>query len=58
MWFCSGVNDILDKHLLKRKQVVMANPQTGEGELFSIDPDEKSIEAINALVEEFSLLIK
>jgi hypothetical protein len=58
VWFCSGVNDILDKHLLKRKQVVMANPQTGEGELFSIDPDEKSIEAINALVEEFSLLIK
>nr|WP_318710734.1 TetR/AcrR family transcriptional regulator [uncultured Treponema sp.] len=56
-WFVAGINDLLSNYLMIRKQVVMANPQSGDGELFQLEPDEKGIEKINILVEEFCRMI-
>lgn len=56
-WFVAGINDLLSNYLMTRKQVVMTSPQTGEGELFQLEPDEKGIEKINILVEEFCRMI-
>ncbi|WP_407398234.1 TetR/AcrR family transcriptional regulator [Treponema sp.] len=56
-WFVAGINDLLSNYLMARKQVVMTNPQSGEGELFQIEPDEKGIEKINLLVEEFCKML-
>lgn len=56
-WFVAGINNLLSNYLILRKQVVMKNPQTGDGELFQIEPDEKSIEKINILVEDFCKMI-
>ena len=56
-WFVAGINDFLSQYLMTRKQVVMTSPQTGEGELFQLEPDEKGIEKINLLVEEFCRMI-
>ena len=56
-WFVAGINDFLSHYLMTRKQVVMTSPQTGEGELFQLEPDEKGIEKINILVEEFCRMI-
>ncbi|MCQ2240658.1 TetR/AcrR family transcriptional regulator [Treponema sp.] len=56
-WFVAGINDLLSNYLMARKQVVMANPQSGDGELFQLEPDEKGIEKINLLVEEFCRML-
>lgn len=56
-WFVAGINDFLSRYLLARKQIVMSNPQSGDGELFQIEPDEKGIDKINHLVEEFCKML-
>lgn len=58
LWFCGGINDFLNIHLLERKQLVMQNPKSGEGELFTLQSDDKEIEKINSLVEQFCLLLQ
>ena len=58
MWFCSGLNDLLNHYLLERKQLVMENPQSGEGELFSLPADDKALDEINAFVDKFVVIIK
>lgn len=57
-WFCAGINDFLNRRLLERKQVVMQNPKSGEGELFTLQSDDKGIDEINQLVEQFSRLLR
>ncbi|MGN0729752.1 TetR/AcrR family transcriptional regulator [Treponema sp.] len=56
-WFCSGINDLLNRRLLDRKQAVMQNPKSGEGELFTLQADDRGIEEINGLVEQFTRLL-
>lgn len=56
-WFCAGINDFLNRRLLERKQVVVQNPKSGEGELFTLQSDDKGIDEINRLVEQFSRLL-
>lgn len=56
-FFVASIDSLLSDYLLSRKQVVMTNPQSGEGELFQIEPDEKGIEKINYLVEEFCKML-
>src|SRR5574344_2140747 len=34
-WFCSGINDMLNMYLIKRKQIIMCNPAAGAGQLFT-----------------------
>lgn len=58
LWFCSGFNDILSQHLLERKQLVMKNPRTGDGELFVLPHDEEALKKINSYVEDFVSLLK
>lgn len=58
VWFCAGMNDLLSSYLLARKEVVKQNPPSGEGELFTLETDEESIERINKFVEEFAVLLK
>ncbi len=58
MWFCSGLNDLLNFYLLNRKQLVMENPQSGEGELFTLPQNDKLIEEINTFVDKFVVLIR
>lgn len=57
-WFCSGVNDLLNLYLVERKQVIVKNPASGEGELFSIPVDEHAFDAIDMFVDQFVSLIK
>lgn len=56
-WFCAGINDFLNRRLLERKQAVVQNPKSGEGELFTLQSDDKGIDEINRLVEQFSRLL-
>lgn len=56
-WFCAGINEFLNRRLLERKQVVVQNPKSGEGELFTLQSDDKGIDEINRLVEQFSRLL-
>lgn len=56
-WFCAGINDFLNRRLLERKQAVVQNPKSGEGELFTLQSDDKGIDEINKLVEQFSNLL-
>jgi hypothetical protein len=44
-------------HLLSRKRLVVENPESGDGELFTLQSDDEKIEKINVLVEEFCNLI-
>ena len=38
-WLCNGINSILSATLMQRKRMVMENPASGEGELFSLPPE-------------------
>lgn len=58
IWFCSGVNDLLNLYLVERKQVVVKNPASGEGELFTLPADEKNINSVDSFIDEFVSLIK
>lgn len=57
-WFCSGVNDLLNLYLVDRKQVVLKNPASGEGELFTLPADEKILDQVDSFVDQFVSLIK
>ena len=57
-WFCSGVNDLLNLYLVDRKQIIVKNPATGEGELFTIPADEHAFDAVDLFVEQFVTFIK
>ncbi len=56
-WFCAGINDFLNRRLLERKQAVVQNPKSGEGELFTLQSDDKGSDEINRLVAQFSRLL-
>ena len=56
-WFCAGVSSILCDYIMAKKQLIMENPETGEGELFSLPQDSSSLEAVEKLVSEFCSLI-
>jgi len=58
IWFCSGVNDLLNLYLVERKEVVVKNPATGDGELFTLPVDEKNIESVDTFIDNFVSLIK
>src|SRR5574344_1456175 len=57
-WFCSGVNDMLNLYLVERKQVIVKNPASGEGELFTLPADENVFEKVDLFVDQFVTLIK
>ncbi len=56
-WFCSAFNDLLSLRLLDRKQRILQSPKSGVGELFTLESDDKGIERINELVEQFCRLL-
>lgn len=56
-WFVSGLKDLISVQLLKRKKIVLKNPETGDGQLFTLKEDEESIEKINNFVEDFCKLL-
>lgn len=56
-WFCAGVSSILCDYITQKKQLIMENPETGEGELFSLPQDSSSLESIEKLVSDFCSLI-
>lgn len=56
-WFVSGLKDLISVQLLKRKKTVLKNPETGDGQLFTLKEDEESIEKINNFVEDFCKLL-
>ncbi len=56
-WFVSGLKDLISVQLLKRKGIVLKNPETGDGQLFTLKEDEESIEKINNFVEDFCKLL-
>ena len=57
-WFCSGVNDMLNIYLLKRKDIIVKNPASGKGELFQLEADEETLQKIDAFVDNFTMFIK
>lgn len=56
-WFVAGITAFLSEYLMRRKQAVMAFPQSGDGELFQLAPDEKAMEKLSVLVEDFCKFI-
>lgn len=56
-WFVSGLKDLISVQLLKRKKIVLKNPESGDGQLFTLKDDEESIEKINSFVEDFCKLL-
>ena len=57
LWFISGMNDMLNMYLLDRKEIVMKNPESGEGELFSIPAGDGAMAEIEKFVDSFVGLI-
>lgn len=58
LWFVSAVNDLLNQYLMEKKQLILTNPASGEGELFSLPEDQSIIIKVNALVDQFVTLIQ
>lgn len=56
-WFCAGISSILSDCVIVKKQTIMENPESGEGELFSLPADSSSLEAIERLVSDFCSLV-
>lgn len=52
-WFCTGLRTLLSDWLLERKQIVMDNPASGEGELFSLPQDENTPALVEQFIAEF-----
>ena len=52
-WFCNGLRTLLSDWLLERKQIVMDNPASGEGELFTLPQDEKAPLLVEQFIAEF-----
>lgn len=57
-WFCNGVNQLLEIHLLEKKKIVIQNPASGEGELFSLPTDDSALEHIGKFIDHFVSSIK
>ncbi len=58
VWFCSGMKELLNLYLLDRKTVVVNNPDSGEGQLFSLPADESALEKIDTYIDSFIDIIK
>ncbi len=56
-WFCSGVREQLSLYLMPKKQQIMENPASGEGELFALPQDQGALDEIDSLVEHFASII-
>lgn len=57
-WFYSGMKNMLDEYLLKRKHLVMTNPASGEGELFALPSNEEGLEKIDEFIDNFVAMIR
>lgn len=57
IWFCAGVHDLLDTYLIERKKIVINNPESGEGELFTLTPDENAYNEIDLFIQKFVQLL-
>lgn len=58
VWFCSGMKELLNLYLLDKKIVVVNNPDSGEGQLFSLPADESALEKIDNYIDSFIDIIK
>ena len=58
VWFCSGMKELLNLYLLDKKIVVVNNPDSGEGQLFSLPADESALEKIDTYIDSFIDIIK
>ncbi|MBR1912491.1 MAG: TetR/AcrR family transcriptional regulator [Treponema sp.] len=57
VWFCSGMKELLNLYLLDKKKIVVNNPDSGEGQLFSLPADETALEKIDTYIDSFIDLI-
>ena len=57
LWFCSGINDLLNRFLMERKQTVMQTPAEGVGQLFNLPANLDQLKKIDLLVDYFINLI-
>ena len=53
-WFLAGIQSLLSKHLMERKRMIVENPASGEGELFSLPASESSLDEIDKLIEYYT----
>ena len=56
--FVAKMNQLLEQILAERKTVVMSNPQTGEGELFTIPADDTNLDKVVEFTDQFANLLK
>ena len=57
LWFVSGMNDLLNNYLMDKKVMMMTNPASGDGELFTLPEDQGGLLKVNAFIEQFVSLI-
>ena len=53
-WFLSGINDTLSNHLMQKKRLIVENPATGDGELFSLPVDDSAFEELDRLIDDYT----
>lgn len=58
VWFCSGINELLNRFLLDRKQTIMKAPADGPEGLFNLPENLDQLKKIDFLVEYFIQLIR
>jgi AcrR family transcriptional regulator len=58
LWFSRGITSTLSDYLIPKKQQIMENPATGEGELFSLPSDNHALEEVDRLIDRFTLFIQ
>lgn len=58
VWFCSGMKELLNLYLLGKKIIVVNNPDSGEGQLFSLPADETALEKVDTYIDSFINVLK
>lgn len=58
VWFCAGIKELMNLYLLDRKTVVVNNPDSGEGQLFSLPADDTALSNIDSYIDSFIEQIK
>ncbi len=52
-WFCAGLDEFLSNKMMEHKRLVLENPASGEGELFTL-PNDTNLDELNRLIDDFT----
>lgn len=53
-WLLSGITSLLSDQLMQKKRLIVENPASGEGELFSLPVDDSALEDLDRLIDDYT----